>query len=346
MKIAFVVNDTNTEKEWYTTPALAYNAYKSGHEVYLIGVGELAYASDGFLTARCKTVKDKKFKGVKTFLKAIQESEFSRITDQDLDVIMLRNDPSDEINERNWAQNAAFIFAEIAARNGVIVLNHPSALASAINKMYFQHFPEILRPKTIITRDHQEIEEFFESQNKKMILKPLQGSGGKNVFLMDKNNAKNLNQTIDAICRDGFVIAQEYLPEAKDGDVRFYLMNGKPIKVDGEYAILRRKGSEDDVRSNIHAGGKTVKAKVNDTILKLAEIVRPKLIQDGMFLVGLDIVGDKLMEINVFSPGGLNLAGELYDVDFCAEVIRAIEKKVTYKKTYGNYVTNSRIATM
>jgi len=163
---------------------------------------------------------------------------------------------------------------------------------------------------------------------------------------MDENNEKNMNQTIDAICRDGFVIAQEYLPDAKNGDVRFYLLNGEPIIADGKYAILRREGADNDVRSNVHAGGKTVKAKVNDTILKLAEIVRPKLIQDGMFLVGLDIVGDKLMEINVFSPGGLNLAGDLYDVDFCTPVIVAIEKKVLYKKTYGDYITNSRIATM
>ena len=231
-------------------------------------------------------------------------------------------------------------------RNGVLVLNHPSSLASAVNKMYFQHFPEILRPKTVITRDHDEVKKFFETQKRKMILKPLQGSGGTNVFMMDKKNEHNLSQTIDAICRDGFVIAQEYLPEAKNGDTRLFLMNGEPLQVDGQYAIMQRVNASNDIRSNIHAGGRPEKAKMTDQIMELADIVRPKLIQDGMFLVGIDIVGDKLMEINVFSPGGLNVMGQMYDVDFSTPVIEAIEKKVHYKKMYDDYLFNSRLATI
>jgi len=231
-------------------------------------------------------------------------------------------------------------------RDKVLVLNHPNSLAGAVNKMYFQHFPEILRPRTIITRDHKEIREFFKEQNGKMILKPLQGSGGANVFLMDKENEKNLSQTIDAIIRDGFVIAQEYLEEAKNGDTRLFLMNGKPFEVDGSYAIMQRVNSSGDIRSNIHAGGKPKKVKMTHTILELAEIVRPKLVQDGMFLVGIDIVGDKLMEINVFSPGGLNIMGSMYEVDFSSKVIESIEKKVYYNELYSNYLFNSRLATL
>jgi len=217
-------------------------------------------------------------------------------------------------------------------RDKVLVLNHPNSLAGAVNKMYFQHFPEILRPRTIITRDHKEIREFFKEQNGKMILKPLQGSGGANVFLMDKENEKNLSQTIDAIIRDG--------------DTRLFLMNGKPFEVDGSYAIMQRVNSSGDIRSNIHAGGKPKKVKMTHTILELAEIVRPKLVQDGMFLVGIDIVGDKLMEINVFSPGGLNIMGSMYEVDFSSKVIESIEKKVYYNELYSNYLFNSRLATL
>jgi len=346
MKIAFIINEHETEKPNYTTPGLGFAAYKRGHDVYFIGVGELSYASKGHLSVRCKTIKDQKFNSQETYFKALQDEEFSRISSENLDVLFLRNNPADEINERDWAQNAAFIFGEIAMQNGVIVLNHPSSLASAVNKMYFQHFPEILRPKTIISRDHQEIKEFFAAQKQKMILKPLQGSGGTNVFMMDKKNEHNLTQTIDAICRDGFVIAQEYLKEASGGDTRLFLMNGEPLEVDGEYAILKRVNAKGDVRSNIHAGGKPHTAKISDQIKALAEIVRPKLVQDGMFLVGIDIVGDKLMEINVFSPGGLNLMSQMYDVDFSSKVIEAIEKKVEYKKMYPGYLSNSRLSTL
>jgi len=346
MKIAFIINDHNTEKPNYTTPLLGFAAYKRGHDVYFIGVGELSYASKGHLSVRSKTIKSKNFKSAETYFKALQKEKFSIISSEDLDVLFLRNNPADEINERDWAQNAAFIFGEIAMRNGVLVLNHPNSLAGAVNKMYFQHFPEILRPKTVITRDHNEVRHFFETQKRKMILKPLQGSGGTNVFMMDKKNEHNLSQTIDAICRDGFVIAQEYLAEAKNGDTRLFLMNGEPLQVNGDYAIMQRVNASGDIRSNIHAGGKPEKAKMTDQIMELADIVRPKLVQDGMFLVGIDIVGDKLMEINVFSPGGLNVMGQMYDVDFSTPIIESIEKKVHYKEMYEDYLFNSRLATL
>src|SRR5690349_13370413 len=97
---------------------------------------------------------------------------------------------------------------------------------------------------------------------------------------------------IDAVTRDGYAIAQEFLPAAKDGDTRLFLMNGQPLVVDGKYCAFRRISAKGDVRSNLHAGGRLAKATVTDEMLKLAEIVRPKLVADGMFLVGLDIVGD------------------------------------------------------
>ncbi|SDB35226.1 glutathione synthase [Flavobacteriaceae bacterium MAR_2010_188] len=346
MKIAFIINDHKTEKPNYTTPGLGFAAYKKGHDVYFIGVGELSYASKGHLSVRCKTVSGKNYNSQETYFKAVQKEEFSIITSQDLDVLFLRNNPSDEINERDWAQNAAFIFGEIAMRNGVIVLNHPNSLAGAVNKMYFQHFPEVLRPKTVISRDHDEIKAFFKEQKNKMILKPLQGSGGTNVFMMDKKNEHNLSQTIDAIARDGFVIAQEYLPEAKNGDTRLFLVNGEPLQVKGQYAMMQRVNAKGEIRSNIHAGGTPDMVKISDEILELADIVRPKLVQDGMFMVGIDIVGNKLMEINVFSPGGLNVMGQMYKVDFSTKVIEDIERKVRYKNMYSEYLQNERLATL
>src|SRR5690606_5309940 len=122
--------------------------------------------------------------------------------------------------------------------------------------------------------------------------------------------------------------------------------NGEPLQVNGQYALMQRVNASGDIRSNIHAGGRPEKVKMTDTIMELANIVRPKLVQDGMFLVGIDIVGDKLMEINVFSPGGLNVMGQMYGVDFATPVIEAVEKKVYYKEMYKDYLYNSRLATL
>jgi glutathione synthase len=100
------------------------------------------------------------------------------------------------------------------------------------------------------------------------------------------------------------------------------------------------------MRSNISAGGKPQAVKIDESVMKLVEIIRPKLVQDGMFMVGLDIVGNKLMEINVFSPGGINLASQLEGVDFISHVIEAIEHKVHYKETYGDDVDNQLVSTL
>jgi glutathione synthase len=346
MKIAFIVNDINTEKAAYTTIYLALTAHKRGHKVYIAGVGCLGYSADGHMVAKSRTVGDQTFKSKETYLKALLASEPVKVSSLDLDVLFLRNDPSEDINNRNWAQNAPYIFGQIALRDGVIVLNHPQSLANAINKMYFQHFPEILRPRTIVTRDPKEIEQFYVEQKAKIILKPLQGSGGKNIFVVDKNSKANMNQIIEAISIDGFIIAQEYLPDAVNGDTRFFLMNGVPLEVKGKYAALRRVNKEGDIRSNLHVGGKGENAEVNQDMLDLVKVLKPKLIEDGMFLVGVDIVGNKLMEINVFSPGALNMISVMNDADFGTAIIKSIENKVFYKNQYGHFTDNITLAVM
>jgi len=231
-------------------------------------------------------------------------------------------------------------------RHGVIVLNDPNGLAQATNKMYFQLFPEQVRPPTLITRDRTEIKEFAKEQGGNIILKPLQGSGGQGGFMVKANDVSNLNQMVEAISRDGYIIAQQYLPAAAEGDTRLFVMNGQPLRHKGKYAAFRRVRTGDDIRSNVHAGGKIERAIVTDQMLELVEIVRPKLVQDGMFLVGLDIVGDKLMEINVFSPGGLGSAQRFEKVNFAQAVIHALENKVQYMHYYQRNFDNAEMATL
>ncbi len=346
MVIGFVINGMDTERECYTTVHLAFQAHRMGHRVVFMGVGELSYTPDGHMGGKAHEPPKKEFRSVTSFFNAVQKARPKHVSSAELDVLMLRNDPSQDMDSRPWAVQAGILYGAVAEANGVIVLNDPGSLAGAINKMYFQHFPAILRPRTLITRDVQEIRTFFKDQKQRMILKPLQGSGGTNVFKVDAKTIGNLSQIIDAISRDGYVIAQEYLPAAREGDIRLFVMNGQPLVTDGKYAAFRRVGAEDDIRSNISAGGHAEAVKVTDDILELVEVVRPKLVSDGMFLVGLDIVGDKLMEINVLSPGGLNLIGHSQKVSHVETVMLAIEKKVHYKQLYGTNIGNKNLAVM
>jgi glutathione synthase len=241
----------------------------------------------------------------------------------DFDVLLLRSNPA---AQTPWAQHAGIHFGRIAMGRGCIVLNDPSGLSRAMTKLYLRGFPEFVQPRTLVTRSNERIEAFGREQGA-MVLKPLMGYGGRGVFVVGPADMKNLDGIIWAIARDGYVIAQEYLPAAAEGDTRLFLMNGVPLRVDGRHAAFRRIRSGGDVRSNVHAGGRIRNANVDAKMLEIAEAVRPRLVEDGMFLVGLDIVGDKLLEINVFSPGGLGNASRLEDVDFTLAVVEALERK-------------------
>jgi glutathione synthase len=347
MKIGFLVNDVMTEEAGYTTTRLSCEAANLGHDVFVFGVGDLAYDSDDSVRARAYIPVRRKYKSHENFLNELRGRKGSRerITVDDLDILMLRNVPSDDYVSRPWAFTAATEFGRVAMRRGVIVVNDPNGLAKASTKMYFQLFPEEVRPRTLITRDREEIKAFAKELGQ-VVLKPMQGSGGASVFLVQKNDLPNLNQMIDAVSRDGFVIAQEYLTAASEGDTRLFVMNGRPLQAKGKYAAFRRIRKGDDMRSNIHAGGKLAEAKIDNTALHIAEIVRPKLVQDGMFLVGLDIVGDKLMEINVFSPGGLGSAQRFTKINFNKYVIGALERKVSYMRFYGRNFDNVTMCTL
>jgi len=348
MRLGFVVNDIQTEEPGYTTTRLAMAALNRGHEIWVMGAGDFAYDPDENIHARARTVPKKKYKSSENFLRDLQgkQARQERITVDDLDVLMLRNDPSVDLVHRAWAQAAGITFGRVAMRHGVIVLNDPNGLSKALNKMYFQLYPEEVRPKTLITRDREEIKAFAKTHGGNIVLKPLQGSGGQGVFLVRPDDLSNINQMIEALTRDGYIIAQEYLPMAEEGDTRLFLMNGQPLKYKGKYAAFRRIRTGEDMRSNVHAGGKLRQAVITDTALNIAEIVRPRLVEDGMFLVGLDIVGDKLMEINVFSPGGLGSAQKFEGVNFTHAVIEALERKVEYMGYYRRLFDNREMATL
>jgi glutathione synthase len=347
MKIGFVVNDVGTEEAGYTTTRLAMAAVSRGHEAWVMGCGDLAFDPDDRVRARARTVSKTNYKSNKTFLAELQgpKARSERITVDELDVLMLRNDPAEDRGRRPWASTAGVLFGRAALRHGVVVLNDPNGLAQAMNKMYFQLFPEEVRPKTLITRDRAEIKSFAREQGT-IVIKPLQGSGGEGVFMVRAGELGNLNQMVDAVSRDGYVVAQEYLPDAAEGDMRLFMMNGQPLRYKGKYAAFRRLRSEDDIRSNIHAGGTKAQALVDSRALQIAEIVRPKLVEDGMFLVGLDIVGEKLMEINVFSPGGLGSAQTFEGVNFAHAVVAALERKVHYMGYYRRDFNNVDMATL
>ncbi|HEX6962472.1 MAG TPA: glutathione synthase, partial [Lacipirellula sp.] len=287
MKIGFVVNSLKTEQASYTTTRLAMAAVNLGHQAWTLGVADFIYTPDGSIYANARSVRNNHYESLTDFMSELQGDNAikEQIRVDDLDVLLLRNDPSEDKAERAWAQTSGILFGQLAVRRGVIVLNDPANLANALNKTYFQHFPEEVRPRTCISNDPSAIKKFVAEEGGTAVIKPLQGSGGSSVFLLRGEDGANLNQMIEAVIRDGYCIAQEYLPAAKEGDIRLFVMNGRPLMYDGKYAAFRRVNKTGDIRSNMHSGGEAEPAEIGDAALRLVEMVRPKLVADGMFLV-------------------------------------------------------------
>jgi glutathione synthase len=347
MKITILVNDVATEVPPATSTILARAAVRQGHTVRIIGIDQLTYYPDGRIGG-VAVIPPANSRTKESFLAAVQDAAAPRekITSDDMDVLWLRYNPSEELSrDRPWAQDAGFLFGRLAMDRGVIVLNHPDTLAYAIDKLYMQHFPEEIRPLTLVSRDAAEIRAFYEACKRRIVLKPLTGYGGADVFLAERDG-KNLNQMVEAVSRNGYVMAQEFLPAAKDGDTRFFMVNGEPLVVEGRVAALRRVSQSEDFRSNMSAGAKPKRARVTDRMLELAHIVGPKLKRDGIFFAGLDIVGDKIVEINTISTGGLNATSVLEKVEFAPAVIQLVERKVEIKRLYGGHISNIELATM
>lgn len=347
MKICFVVNQVETEISG-STSHMMYEAFKRKHQVYMMGVGDFNFNNLQELTLHCTSLPEntnpddqRHFIEIFTGEDTVKE----KINCKDLDVLFIRNNPTEE-TDRQWAEHSGVAFGRMVQQEGVLVLNDAYALSNAfIDKLYFEELPASIKPASLITRKKEDILKFFEEHDKKMVLKPLEGSGGRDVYLIDENE-KNLNQIIENLAGKGYIIAQEFLPAVKDGDVRVLLLNGKIMEKDGYYGIVRRVSGEGEFRSNISQGASPNSSEYTEDMKKIVEITAPKLIRDGLFFVGLDIVKDKLIEINVLSPGGLDSFPHIGLPEFSDVVVDAIERKLEYKKMYGNKISNRELATM
>ena len=325
MKLGMFVNDVASEKPAYTTTRLAAAALGRGHEVWYIGAADFSCDPDDAIRARAWRAPAE-VTDIDVLLTGAADADRERLNVGDLDVLLLRNDPADDLTDRPWAQSAGLLFGDLASRHGVKVVNDPVGLGRASTKLYLEHLPRDVRPASLITRDLDEVRAFVDQQGGTVVLKPVQGSGGSGVFIVQPEGGVNLDQMVEALARDGYLIAQEYLPEASDGDTRLFLLDGRPLQSDGVYAAFRRRSADGEARTNMRVGGTVEPAVVDDATLELVDRIRPRLVEDGIFFAGLDIAAGRLLEVNVFSPGGLGSVERMTGVDFAPVVIQAVEQ--------------------
>ena len=251
------------------------------------------------------------------------------------DAIVMRANPPLDTTALNFLDSV---------RNDVFIVNDIDGLRIANNKLYPASFSgEAARfiPKTYVSKSQDYLEQVLkESDTEKMIMKPLNGFGGQGVIVIEKSAQQNFRSLLEFYIgseQGNYVILQEYVEGAHEGDVRILLLNGEPI------GAMRRVPSGSDIRSNIHAGGKEVKHTLTKEEKLLCKALGPQLVRDGLYLVGLDVINGKLIEVNVLSPGGITRINKLNRtklqkpiIDFLENVVSArelvIERKNSFRK--------------
>jgi glutathione synthase len=326
VRVALFVNDVATEIPEYTTTRLARAASQGGHEVWYVGAGDIEYEPDESMRARGRPAEWLDGDGLDSFLTRVQETEeVGHVPLEEFDAVMLRNDSIADMQERPWAVNAGVLFGQVLSDRGVTVLNDPAGLSRASSKLYLQQYPAEIRPQCLVSRDKEQLKAFVSGLGG-AALKPLYGAMGRNVFLVEDPEDPNLDQMIESVLAEGYVLAQEFLGDADKGDIRLFMLNGEPLQQDGRYAAVRRVPQGQDLRANISAEGKPEEVSIGETELRIAGAMKERLQSDGMFFVGVDIVGDKVVEINAESPGGLQSVEHFTEIDFGPHVIKSIEK--------------------
>ena len=332
MKVAFFVNEIETEESEYTTTRLAMAAAKREHEVWYVGLGDVDYRPDEKLAARGQRAVYEQGDELEPFLdRARQDDREDRIVLDDFDAVWLRNDSIYDLRERPWASGIGVVFGQMLAERGITVVNDPVGLSRAGSKLYLQEFPPDVRPRCLVSRKADDIVDFV-SECGRAIIKPLYGAQGRNVFMVNDEDDPNLNQIIEAVLEEGYVTAQEFVTGREEGDLRMFLLDGDVMEEDGAYAAVRRVPRGTDMRANISTGGKPVEASIGEKQLAIAAALKPQLLKDGMFFVGIDVIGDKVVEINAESPGGLQSVEHFTGIDFGLTVSDALEARVAASK--------------
>jgi len=324
MRLGFVINRFATLSPTYTTTHIAYEAYLRRHVVVLLNTDGFERRSDGSVWGQVRGLAPGRVKTREEFAQALREQggHLSEKMDlSSLDVVFLRNNP---------ANGDVLNFACCLKHLGVVVLNDPETLVRANSKMYMTSFPEDIQPRTLISKDARAIKDFLRDLDTPAILKPLNGFGGEHILYVRRRQKTNLNAYIEALARvnGGYVVAQEYLPAAKKGDKRILLLDGEII---GAY---NRVHASDDIRNNIHSGGRARYAPITDEDRRVCARLKPRVLEDRLYLVGVDKIGDKILEVNVFAPGGINNINLMSGSNLGRRVVEDLETKVLLRKAY------------
>lgn len=310
MRIVVVMDPPETVKvDEDTSFALMLEAESRGHRVDHCLISDL-FLDQGRVLARVRRATSRRDAARPITLGDAEDVDLG-----DVDVVLMRKDPPFDYD---------YLWATLLlehARGRTLLVNDPRGLRDANEKIYATYFPELMTD-TLVSNDKTRIKGFLTRLGTRGVLKPLHGAGGEGVFALDTTDP-NINAIIETVTRGGkqLAMAQRFLPEVQKGDKRILLLDGEPL------GAIMRVPQGGDLRSNIHVGGRVEATELDADDRKIVETLAPRLRQDGLFFVGLDVIGGKLTEVNVTSPTGIQQMSRLSGQNLEARVIDWLERR-------------------
>jgi len=313
MKLAFVLDpldDIKTYKD--SSYAMLQEAARRGHELFVLHQEDIL-CRDGTVNGIAAGIR---LTGEKTAWYALGDK--GEVPLSAFDALLMRKDPPFDME---YVYSTYLL--ELAEGQGARVINRPRALRDYNEKFSITRFIALTVP-TLVTRLEREIRAFLEAHGD-IVLKPLDGMGGASVFRLHRQD-HNIGVVIETLTHYGrrTVMAQRYIPEIVKGDKRIILIDGKPVPY-----VLARIPKPGETRGNLAAGARGIAQELSPRDRAIAAAVGPALAAQGMLLVGLDVIGDYLTEINVTSPTGMREIMDQTGFDVAGMMIDAVEKAVT-----------------
>ena len=309
MRIAVVMDPIETvsvDKD--TSFALMLEAQSRGHEVLYLSHRDLWVHGDTLRAIVRPVTLTRAEPPAHAVVGAPREVDVAT-----LDAVLIRTDPPFD---------DAYLYTTHLlelVRGRVLVVNDPRGLRDANEKLYALHFADVM-PKTIVTHHAKHIREFVREVGGRGVIKPLDGAGGRGVMVLSEGDL-NFNAIVEATTHDGrrLAMVQEFLPAVRKGDKRILLLDGEPL------GAINRVPRDDEARSNIHVGGRVEPTQLSALEEAIVRRVAPKLRADGLYFVGLDVIGEKLTEVNVTSPTGIQELSRFNGTDPEGKVLTWIE---------------------
>ncbi len=336
MFVCFLVGDIRSLKSRQGSVHLAWAAQRRGHEVRFVSVDDLSYLDDNSILGVTRRARAGDYPRPADYLRALhsedavkEEETLSRF-----DVVFLRYNPLLES-----AAHTGSPVIDLCWRlrlGGTLIINNPEGVRRAGSGMYLADLPPEVRVRTLVSRSRPRLRGFLHDLDGPAVLRALSPSEGEKIFYVRRRQKANVNQILSALTKTGYVVAQEYLPQADQGEKRIVLLGGEPIRFGDEVAIYRRvpllEGAAED--ADTPRRKRRGRAEFGPVEQRLCEILRPKLLTDGLYFVSVDLVADKILALNVFNPSGLHSLSEIYGVDVAEVVISDLERRVRLRAAY------------